>query len=387
MSNLYKIEDNENCPCGSNITYKKCCENRKDENREIDKYIKNEKQLNAEALQVIKSSKFSACLHPTKDECSKDIINAHTLQNNGVLSYLALNNEVIVLEPGINKEGVKFDYKSKSKNQATTFRGFCSFHDKEVFKPIEDEIYDKNREDQNFLFTYRIFAFEYYKKKVAMKVFQKTARKYPSSLKHETGVRFYRNYQLAMEDMNSYSKIFNSSLLSKNYSTIETKVFEFDYRLPFATCFAFSPYFDFNEKPLNVDFMLQHNSDRLKLNFVTVLPQNKKSYVLYSWLSEDSNYFSSLNKSFETFTELDIKKIFNNLIPEYSEHIVFAPEYWNNLSETQKNDFNTRMGNDFPQYNDDIMMIPDYVTNKSVLSNRPMYNLFKDYMGKIKNVF
>lgn len=373
-----RIDKNESCPCGSEFVYKKCCINRKDQKLEDDELLNNSSRMNAEVISNLRSSKFSACLHPTKQECDKRIIDAHTLQNNGVLSFLAEKGNVVVIEPGVDKKGIVFNYKEKSKKKATTFTGFCSYHDREVFKPIETEEYNKENVEHNFIFAYRIFAYEYYKKHVAFKAVQKMIRKKPSILKIEMGVRHYRGYQLGIKDMDAYKEIFNNSLLNKDYSCLFTHVIEFDYRLPFATCFAFSPYFDFNGDDVNLAAMINNNEDRLKLNFVTVLPQENKSYILYSWLREDDEHFKSIKRSLETFSKSEIKRYFNNLIPEYSEHIVFAPRYWNNLTENQIKMLETRLGNDFPVTENDFMILPDYLRNKTSLSKRPIYNLFKN---------
>lgn len=374
-----RIKDTENCPCGSEKLYKQCCKNRKDQKVDLKKLVENENRMNAEAISVLRNSKFSTCLHPSKNECSKKIIGAHTLQNNGVLSYLSYNEEVVVIEPGVNKNGVKLDFKNKTKKKATTFTGFCSYHDREVFKPIETVEYLMESDEQNFLFAYRIFAHEYYKKHVAFKVFQKTIRKFPSRLNEEMFIGQYRNYQLAIKDMEEYTRIFNSALLSKNYSVLSTHVVEFDFRLPFATCFAYSPYYDFNKEPINLSHMFDFNEDRLKLNFVTVLPQEKKSYILYSWLKEDDSHFHSIKSSLESFDNKDIKRTFNNLIPEYSEHVVFAPKYWQRLSDMQKEAFSNRMLGDFASFSNEAVFMPDVLENKSSLSKRPIYNLFRDF--------
>lgn len=370
------ISDKENCPCGSGLQYQKCCKNRKDKVTEISKSMGNEHRMNAYIINTLKRNKFSACMHPNKDECHKKIINAHSIQNNGVLSLLSKDSEVIIIEPGVGENGLKIDYRTKGKNQATTFTGFCAYHDREVFKPIETIEYSKTNE-QHFLFAYRIFALEYYKKKVAFKSFQQTIRKIPSGLENEFFVSTYRNYQLAEKDMRAYETIFNEALLSENYSALCTYVVEFDYRVPIATAFGCSPLYDFDKKPLNVKSMIEFDEQRLKMNFVTVLPQRDKSYILYSWLKEDDEFFESLKSKLNTMSVREIKLLFNNLIPEYSENVVFAPLFWERLSEYQKQAFNTRLLGDFPRLEHNTMLAPDSLEYKNCLDVRPPYNLFR----------
>lgn len=367
-----KIQNKEKCPCGSNLKYSKCCKLRKDENFDFDKYIDNEKRLNAEITSLLRKNKFSACLHPNKQECSGTIIAAHSIQNNGILSLLADNGNVIVLEPGVGLEGLKMNYLNKGKSKSTTFSGFCSYHDREIFKPIELSPYNKDNDEQNFLFAYRAFMFEYYKKKVAFKTFQQTIRKLPSRLNEKEFVALYRNYQLSNNDMESYYSILNDALNNSNFGIIKSNVIELNYQIKFATTFIYSPLFDFNKNKLNYDAMVQFSKERLKLNFVTIFPQENTSIIIYSWLAEDNEYFQTIESSLSSENITEMKRIFNNIIPEYSENIVFSPKFWENLSEAQKKEFNMKIvGESSDPYNSMI--------NKMYIDERPGFNLFRKF--------
>lgn len=371
------IDDKENCPCGSGRKYSDCCKNRKDIVIDRKKFMKNGNYINANIMQTLKQNKISVCLYPKKDECEKKIVNAHSIQKNGVLSILARDNEVVVIEPGADENGLKVAYRSKGKNRATTFTGFCSYHDREVFKPIETIEYSKT-DQQNFLFAYRIFALEYYKKKVAFKSFQKTIRQKPSGMKNDLFVKVYRNFQLAEKDMEAYKTFFDEMLLSENYSDLYTHVIEFDYRIPFAAAFAYSPLYDFDKRPLNLEKTNMCDEERLKLNFVTVLPQKDKSYILYSWLKEDDDFFESLHLRLNTISLREVKRIFNNLIPEYAENIVFAPVFWERLSEYQKQAFQNRFLSDFLNIENNPVVNPNELNYKVFLDERAPYNLFRE---------
>ncbi len=52
-------------------------------------------------------------------------------------------------------------------NHATTATCFCDVHDDEVFAPIEKRggtIFDKESEEHKYIYAYKAFIFEYYKK-------------------------------------------------------------------------------------------------------------------------------------------------------------------------------------------------------------------------------
>ena len=372
---LFKILDEENCPCGSEIPYSKCCKNRKDENINIVELLENEGRMNHEIIKQLKSSKIRICMHPNKQECSSDIKCAHSLQNNGVLSLIAENGHVIEIKPGVNKNGIKLDIKPGSKNIATTFTGFCGYHDTEVFKPIETIPYDKISNRQNFLFAYRIYAYEYYKKLVAIKSFQKLVRKLPTRLHDETFVSLYRGYQLSIKDFDSYKEIMNTCLINSDFNEISTYVIEFDYKIAFATCFAYTPLFDFKGHKLGLDTLSNLNEDRLKINFVTVIPQKSKSYIIYSWLKEDDDYFELYINQLKDLNTNEVKKVFNNLLPEYSENIVFAPKLWNRFSEYQQDQLTNKLISNIPSPNIQ-MHVPNELNTKLNITNRAAYNLF-----------
>lgn len=377
--NSFKILDKEACPCGSEKTYKMCCKNRKDENVKVDELMKNEGRMNHEILKLLQKSKIRTCMHPKLEECKQGIIGAHTLQKNGVLSFLAEKDHVIEFKPEIKPGGIYSNIKLESKNKATTFTGFCKYHDDLVFKPIETSKYDPSSSQQNFLYAYRIYAYEFYKKVVGFKAFQKAIGKKPSVLRNEMMVGFYRNYQLAMKDYESYREIMNNALIAGDFTKISTYVIEFDYRIAFSTCFAYAPLFDFHGNQISLNHLASLNQDRLKLNFVTVIPQDKKSYIIYSWLQEDDDYFKNYINQLKQFNINNIRRIFNNLIPSYSENIILAPKLWERFSDYQKNHLTQKLTSEFHDFSQNPLFVTDIIKSKSNFDERAPYNLFKKF--------
>jgi hypothetical protein len=87
-----------------------------------------------------------------------------------------------MIQEEINKHGIELNLREKGRKVATTFKGFYGFHDKATFQPIEDFEYEASLK-QNFLFSYRSFAFEYHKKMEAFKNLRKIVKDKPSLLK------------------------------------------------------------------------------------------------------------------------------------------------------------------------------------------------------------
>lgn len=125
--------------------------------------------------------------------------------------------------------------------------------------------------------------------------------------------------------------------------------------------------------------MLQCNKDRLKLNFITVLTKKDKSYLIYSWLSEDDEYFDKLKQHLKSYSLLEIKKLFNNLTPEYTGNIVIAPRLWNRFSDNMKDEIIKYIQRCFPRFDDNIIFIEDLIGEKPNMHERAPFKLFRKF--------
>lgn len=78
-----RIDDNERCPCGSELYYKDCCKNRSPQ------INSSRKPPEVQIMEKMKSSMKKCCLHPDQANCRGRIKEAHALQNNKIISLLA----------------------------------------------------------------------------------------------------------------------------------------------------------------------------------------------------------------------------------------------------------------------------------------------------------
>jgi hypothetical protein len=107
------------------------------------------------------------CFHYDKSQRSEQIIKAHSIQR---------QNRLFLLEEDVNGNkqlcslnGVRFLPETNLLNKpilgkkvASTFSGFCGFHNKTLFSPIEDHDFDDS-EEHKFLHSYRSYAYSYHK--------------------------------------------------------------------------------------------------------------------------------------------------------------------------------------------------------------------------------
>jgi hypothetical protein len=104
--------------------------------------------------------RFRRCLAPGMT-CKSSAIQSHSLQNSRVLDLLARAGHVKALGKRIHKEaGPVIRFEDVGRNQATTFTGFCSKHDSEIFKPIDDNAFRPTDSQHLFLTAYRAVAME-----------------------------------------------------------------------------------------------------------------------------------------------------------------------------------------------------------------------------------
>lgn len=143
MGKNIKINNSEPCLCGSGKKFKDCCKKKMftSSTPYSEDILNNPQRINAILQNMMDKTDFKICMYPDKSQCKLPIKNAHTLQNNGVLSYIADSEHVMVTDP-LNKVRQGYITKKISKNKATTFYGFCEYHDNFLFQDIELKEYD-----------------------------------------------------------------------------------------------------------------------------------------------------------------------------------------------------------------------------------------------------
>lgn len=128
-----------------------------------------EKKLNAIIDKV-----FGKCLKTPKkciiESCNENAIKSHLLQKNGIINLIAENQHV--RQVSYDKfPHVKYKIKLIGVNQALSFKGFCSYHDANLFRPIEAEEIDFNDYKNQLLFSYRALLKEYRDKELMVDFF------------------------------------------------------------------------------------------------------------------------------------------------------------------------------------------------------------------------
>lgn len=331
------VKNSEECLCGSGKKFKSCCKGKVYNSKSpySKEMLNNPNWLNHILLKKMENTDFKICLYPEKERCKLPIKNAHALQNNGVLSLIAENNHVMVTDL-LNKIRENSIMHKVSKNDATTFYGFCEYHDSVVFYDIEQLEYTRTIK-QNFLFAYRACAQEYHKKQREIKGLQNCVKENPSILQCDAFVSSYKNQKMALADTTKIMDICNKAFRDNCFDIFNTYIYEFPTQYDFAVTTMFAPAVDLNGNEINDIYSTK--DERLKPVFMTFIPAINKSYFIFSYLKSDNEY---LEKYFEQVKNLDedkLKNFINNTIPEYSENLVLSPRLWNKWTNFSKKQY------------------------------------------------
>ncbi|MEK8020963.1 MAG: SEC-C metal-binding domain-containing protein [Candidatus Parabeggiatoa sp.] len=331
-----KIGRNDPCWCGSGKKYKKCHLNRHEQ----------ERAKPWEAIKGLKeafSSKYCSVPKELKAECNGKIIKAHTVSKSQNLSKIANNNHVYALNPTLqnfDKFNGKLHPELVGINKASTFTGFCGYHDKAIFAPLEDKPFAGSKE-QCFLLAYRALSRENFAKKSSLNI-PDLLKKADSGHDIDTQI-FIQNIassnQLGIDtgntDIDHHQKILDEILLTKDFTKVKSHIIYFS-KTPNVMCSSvFFPTCDFSGNKL---FDLRNRDQRPDLMTTSVIATNKGGAIVFCWIHDDNS--KQYNEKFiESLKKIPKEKLTSSIILfffEFFENIFIAPAWWDKLAIEKK---------------------------------------------------
>lgn len=290
------------------------------------------------------------CWHPeaSLSTCTKDnygnvkISSAHSIQRRKILRSIAENDSVKQFR--INRYDQNLNQPIRF---ASTFYGFCNNHDR-IFDPIEKKDYSAD-EEQNFLFAYRASVHSSHIKLVFNE--------------------YYDFGNQAINDINNTKRIFNDSILINDYSRIKTDVIELDFEYPIAVSTKSDLEFDFKGNEI------KHSNTRMENFFLTVLPQNGKTFVLFSYFKDDTSLYGDIINQIRNRRK--IESDLSVLIAGHCENVFFKPTYY--LKHIERQEIN--MNKLFEQTQFDFVPIDGYGKQMEPISLTP-----KNYLDNEFNI-
>jgi hypothetical protein len=333
---------NERCWCGSGKKWKKCHRDR--EKQTPEPFGKKAHNLRKEMFK-------GYCLHPEASEfgCSQNIIRAHTVQRRGGLAGIAENGHVISPKRGfedIFKNEGQIIPREHGIADASTFMGFCSFHDNQMFEPIEKNPLCLNTESA-FLLSFRAICYEYFTKEATLRTLE-LQKELDKGKPFEVQCSIQQHLHLiqegskrAMRDLKSWKSDYDQAFIEKDYSRFSFYGARFSGLLPIVACGAFYPEYDFKGNNLQIITRGTGNFEHVCLNLTSV---GGKSVLVFGWTGKGSGPAESLCNSFR---ELNNKKKSNAAFytaVEHLENIYFNPSWWESQPEFIKAELFRRFG-------------------------------------------
>lgn len=302
---------------------------------EFEEYLKKQKQLNEIRRLLKKIGTIKDCSHPTKEDCRLPIKNAHSLQRQGSLKYLEKNkngNAFVYCHKDreYNREHNFLDLKPIGRKDASTFFGFCEFHDTEVFKIIENnpEATDINNDEHCFLHTYRSFSHSYHIKYEEMKIFTSEDLEIKSALSKAFGediVPMLSGIQMALSDFEIPKKRLDKLLVDKKFSELNYLCFQIPYRCPVACSGVSTPGHFINNDPFNLSTDLSYTYSDI---FTTVLPLKDRTVIILASFLDDEKANRYLDEFENIKYELEFQKYLSFHIINNVQNTFISPLFY-----------------------------------------------------------
>ncbi|MFJ5320548.1 SEC-C metal-binding domain-containing protein [Pectobacterium parvum] len=332
---MSKIGRNEKCWCGSGKKYKHCHSGR-------DKQVPLSR---GDAQRVLSFfSNVSRCSVPEriKHECQTRIVKAHTLSKGNSLKSIAHEGHVLGLKYGLSsleRNNGRLILERIGINQASTFTGFCSYHDKELFSCVEDEPF-KETKKQCTMLAYRPLMREVYVKEANYKV-MKESRDFDKGLSFPEQLAWVKiandnikGAELNIADLDYIKVKIEKSIEDQSFGALNHFILHLEHVPNIMACGIHGPITDIfgNE----IQEITSSENKRPAYMVVNLLALEDNGYMIFSWLPEDGEiiikFIESIKKcSFDTLGDK-----LTNYIFTFFENIFASEVWWETLGEKQK---------------------------------------------------
>lgn len=317
-------------------------------------------ELNKHISFILKSVrdnyKHSFCFL-NNSECSDKIIQAHSIQNSRYLKNISDNGNVYAFQKS-DEDIFKLEMIEIGRGKASTFPGFCGYHDSTIFSSLENQEFNPNNLMHSFLLYYRAFAREFHAKqylyesiKYLLNIFNdKTAhdkffiKGKPTEKMLNSMISSYNSaFKGTQDSINSgkeLREVLNISLRDQRFDRVFSKVIEIKGFLPITASSFFYP--DYNTDGVKINFM-EDISKKIYPMSISVLPEKDKglTYCILSTYKKNKHLYEKSFIDLSRKKEIELKKMISSILLVFCENLYINPTYWNNLSDdTKKNAIN-----------------------------------------------
>lgn len=278
------------------------------------------------------------CLHLNAGEECNRVIRAHTIQKGGQLSKIEENGHVYGFSADwslVRRNGDRPAPKKMGIQSASTFKGFCGYHDNQMFEKIDNSDFQANKEFAA-LYGYRTISKELFEKESSADIFHQLSQDNeidPETREFMRGM--YIGNQLGLERIRHHKSIYEDMLKSENYDDMRYIAFGMSSKWTSQFASGLFPDFDFMGKPL------QDLSDpKIPLDLVTFFtaPSTDSWNVVFAWHDSSQNCVSKLINSIHesVCSGVLIEDLLFRLVLTTCENHMFNISWWDALPQNSK---------------------------------------------------
>jgi hypothetical protein len=273
------------------------------------------------------------CLFPG---CTEKAIKSHSQQKERQLRSIAVDGYVYTLKPTFEKNLRKtiFDPLEVSRigiTKASTYQGFCSKHDNELFRPIETEEIDPQNVEHTYLLFFRALTYEYCMKRKVVCFWNKRRELLSNESIYiepnilELGFHYWISVRwpiLRDRILLNHQKPDHNSIRSI-FSKIESNI-----NVSCCGCY------DTRGEALSELQNVKDLSSMSPLYTFNIIPRTDKSYVIITCFAEHS---LEVNKHIGPLEhDIQLQNMINKLAFCDCEDTCISPILWDRLSDEEK---------------------------------------------------
>lgn len=278
------------------------------------------------------SGRISECFYHNKTECKGIIKQSHSIQRSKRLS---------IIEGDVNGQNVIYTFteieytslgsiktlKPIGKKVASTFLGFCEFHDTVLFSDIENFLFD-NSDYHCFLHSYRAFAHSYHIKKESLKAYNEQGEKNILSERFMLS-QLITGTELAIKDLEITKKKLDELIQNKRYDQLDYFTYILPEKFPIGSSSIINPEYSYKNSPIN-----NNATELYSMIMLTVLPDYDKTIIILACFNDDKKGIMLLDELAEIKYEVQFERAISSLIINNAENTFFSPALWNALSQS-----------------------------------------------------
>lgn len=271
--------------------------------------------------------------------CSGNIVRAHTVPKSGSLRHIARDGHVYNFRASvqsIDRSGGLLQPELVGLNRASTFTGFCSTHDKQLFSPIEDAPIVFSNE-QCFLLGYRAMARETFLKKAAAESIELLrASDRGCTLEDQIAIQtrvslIETGMKCGLKDVLRHKGFYDEVFTSGDFSRVMAYVMTFD-RVPSVMCSAgLFPCETFDGTAAQDFANLDRPADAIcSTSFAT---SSDTGIVVFTWLSDSEKTCHRFAATLERIEDSELTNALIRFFFEFCENVQVSPDWWDSLGD------------------------------------------------------